>query len=97
MQEYKKTHKRLRGDMDFSPSLNSQIVEIIENTPTQKIKTDNAELMSLFCPRCSSRMFYNKEQRLDCICLNCGIDFPTRLFYQLIEFHPHKNEKGEWT
>lgn len=97
MQAYEKTHKCLRGDMELRPSLNSEMVEIIENSPTQKIKTDNAELMSLFCPRCSDRMYYDKGQELRCVCLNCGLDFPTRWFYLLIEFHPHKNEKGEWT
>lgn len=96
MQEYENTHKCFRGEMDFSPHFNSEIIKLLENTPNQKLEAENAEQMSLFCPRCSNRMFYNNEKRLSCICLDCGLEFPTRLFYQLIEFHPHKNQKGEW-
>lgn len=63
-----------------------------ENYPVQQTKTSDvtgAVASRVYCPGCGIPL--DKDHA----CPSCGKALPFKLFYQLIELHPHLTEDGQ--
>src|SRR5437667_6521790 len=87
------------GNMGLAPALERQLQTLIESTPVQPsvLSADvQQSLRPWYCPRCRGQLVSQDPNRLDKICLQCGLVLGHQIIYRLIELHPHRDAIGRW-
>ena len=91
-----KTNYCVAGDMELSQSLDGDLRAVIEVTPVNAAKIHESSPTDWHCPRCNELMVRVNPKQLEKQCNACGLELDRSIVYQLVELHPHKNERGEW-
>ena len=90
-----KTNYCVAGDMELSQVLDETLRAVIEIPPVNAINLCDSSATNWHCPRCNELMVSVNPKQLEKQCNACGLELDRSTVYQLVELHPHKNERGE--